>query len=550
MKSAAYYRRGMTRDLTRLTSSRFDVLVIGGGIHGLFAAYDAATRGLSVALIDRGDFGGGISFNHQRTLHGGLRALQSGHVRKCREQIHERRAWARIAPHLVRPLPFLIGTYRATKRSRLAVRAGFKAYDLIGRDRNQHVLPELHLPSGRLESAAATRRLFPGVADAGLSGGAIWYDYQTIHPDRLTWCVAMAGAAHGAVLCNYVEATGWMKDGPGLSGVTARDTVTGESLVIGATHVILAAGSGLPALHDVFGLGPAPPLVRAMNLLLDRPARDIALAASAPNGRMYTAVPWQGYVLVGTHQADETWQGDSTVTADVITTFLSDVNAAFPALAVTPADIRFIHHGLVPAVVGKTRVDLMPEPRILTHPGAPGVVSLVGVKYTTARLAAERAVDALALARGSGRTGTALLPHADVADSDGLLVEVLRKLGRTLDRDVMRHLASWYGTEGALVVSASAEGDGLERLSPATPVLCGEVLYAARHTSAVRLADIVFRRTPLASAGHPGDAALSRAAALAAAALGWAPERTAEELELVMAQLDPSAIQDRNRRVE
>src|SRR5947208_1452631 len=101
----------MTRDLAKLTGRRFDLLVVGGGIHGLFAAYDAAQRGLSVALIDRADFGSGLSFNHQRTLHGGLRALQHGHLRKTREQIRERRTWAHIAPHLIRPLPFLIGTH-------------------------------------------------------------------------------------------------------------------------------------------------------------------------------------------------------------------------------------------------------------------------------------------------------------------------------------------------------------------------------------------------------------------------------------------------------
>ena len=533
---------GMTRDLARLASTRFDVVVIGGGIHGLFAAYDAATRGLSVALVDRGDFGGGISFNHQRTLHGGLRALQTGHVRKCREQINERRAWARIAPHLIRPLPFLIGTYRATKRSRLAVRAGFKAYDLIGRGRNQQVLPELHLPNGRLESAAATRRLFPGIAETRLSGGAIWYDYQTIHPDRLTWCVAMAAAAQGAVLCNYVEATELLRDGPGVTGVSARDTVTGETLVVGATHVLLAAGSGLPALHASFGLGPAPPLVRAMNLLLDRPARDIALAASTPSGRMYTAVPWQGRVLVGTHQADHTAPaGGDPVTPQAIDAFLADVNAAFPALAVTLADIRFVHHALVPAVERQGRVDLMPESQVLTHATVAGVVSLVGVKYTTARLAAERAVDALGLARSTGRTGTTLLPHADVADSDGLLVETLRTLGRTLDRDVMQHLASWYGTEGVHVVAASADGDGLERVSPTTPVICGEIVYAARHSAAVRLADLVFRRTPLASAGHPGAAALERAAALAAGVFGWSAERVQDEVARVEARLSTAA---------
>lgn len=528
----------MTRDLARLTASRFDVLVIGGGIHGLFAAYDAASRGLSVALIDRGDFGGGISFNHQRTLHGGLRALQSGQLRKCREQIHERGTWARIAPHLVRPLPFLIGTYRGTKRSRIVVRAGFKAYDLIGRDRNRNVLPELHLPKGRLESAAATRRLFQGITERGLSGGAIWYDYQTIHPDRLTFCVALAADNSGAVLGNYVEATGVVKDGEQVSAVHARDVTTGAPLVIAATHVILAAGAGLPALHTLFGLGPTPPLVRAMNLLLDRPARDIALAAASTNGRMYTAVPWQGRVLIGTHQADVVSGADSATPSQAdIEAFLGEANTAFPALKASPGDIRFVHSAMVPASVRGNHVDLLGEPQVITHASPAGIVSLVGVKYTTARLAAERAVDVLGLKRSSGRTRTALLPYADVADSDGLLQEALRRLRRTLDRDVMRHLASWYGTEGATVVEASADGDGLERLSPDTPVLCGEIRYAARHSSVVRLADIVFRRTPLASAGHPGEAALTRAGSIAAAELGWSEQRLAEELSLVRSRL-------------
>jgi glycerol-3-phosphate dehydrogenase len=112
----------MPRTRTDLSVARYDLLVVGGGIHGLFAAYDAATRGLSVALVDQDDFGSGLSFNHQRTIHGGLRALEHAQLGKARQQIHERRTWARIAPHMVRPLPFLVGTYRFTKRSRWLVR--------------------------------------------------------------------------------------------------------------------------------------------------------------------------------------------------------------------------------------------------------------------------------------------------------------------------------------------------------------------------------------------------------------------------------------------
>src|SRR5215471_17359114 len=118
-----------TTTLDTLSRDPYDVLVVGGGIHGLFTAYDAALRGLTVALVERSDFGSGLSFNHQRTIHGGLRALEHGHLQKSRRQIHERRVWARIAPHLLRPLPFLIGTYQFTRRSRWLIKAGLSVYD-------------------------------------------------------------------------------------------------------------------------------------------------------------------------------------------------------------------------------------------------------------------------------------------------------------------------------------------------------------------------------------------------------------------------------------
>src|SRR5215467_5833070 len=182
----------MTRDLSALSGRRYDLVVVGGGIHGLFAAYDAAQRGLSVALVERADFGSGLSANHQRTIHGGLRALQQANLAKTRQQIDERRTWARIAPHLIAPLPFIVGTYGWMRQSRLALRAGLTLYDRVGRARNAQVPVELHLPKTRLESAATTRRLSAGIVEQHLTGGAIWYDYQTRYPDRLTWTVALA----------------------------------------------------------------------------------------------------------------------------------------------------------------------------------------------------------------------------------------------------------------------------------------------------------------------------------------------------------------------
>lgn len=531
----------MPSGLDTFTQPRYDVLVIGGGIHGLFAAYDAAQRGLSVALVERADFGSGLTFNHQRTIHGGLRALGSGRVRKTRQQIAERRTWARIAPHLLRPLPFLIGTYGWTTRSRWALRAGFRVYDLVSRARNRDVSPELHLPRARLESAAATRRLFPGIAEKGLSGGAIWYDYQTRHPDRLTWTVALAAQRAGAALANWVEALSPMRAGGRVVGARVRDVLTGHDRDVEARVTILAAGADLGAIGAAFGVGRTPPLLRAMNLLLDRPARDIATAAPAPSGRMLTMVPWRGYVLVGTHQSDGPVEpGETEPPADAVDAFLADINATFPRLQASRKDVRLVHHGLAPAVLRGGKADLMPDPEVTRHTAdGAGVISLVGVKFTTARSAAERAVSAACVELGGrfrrSRTAATPLPHADIADVEGRLIETLRGLGVDLDRHVIEHLTGWYGTEASDVVRYAVEMKALDRLTDDAAVLRGEVAYAVDHAQARRLADAVLRRTPLGSAGHPGRPALERAADVMAGKLGWSADRRASEIAAVEA---------------
>src|SRR5436190_2827700 len=194
------------RDFDALGETTFDVLVVGGGIHGLATALDAAARGLNVALVEAGDFAAATSFNHQRTAHGGLRSLQSGRFDHARESIRERRALARIAPRLLRPLPFILGTYRSWIKSRLALRAAFRIDRWLGRHRNDGLEPELHLPRARLTSRAATLKLFPGVRPDGLTGGANWYDYQIVHTNRLAIAFAEGADARGARLVNYAEA--------------------------------------------------------------------------------------------------------------------------------------------------------------------------------------------------------------------------------------------------------------------------------------------------------------------------------------------------------
>nr|MDQ3350061.1 FAD-dependent oxidoreductase [Acidobacteriota bacterium] len=242
------------RDLSRLESAEFDLLVIGGGIYGLACAYEAASRGLRVALVDAADLGSGASFNHQKTAHGGLRSLGAGHLPGARESIHERRALARMAPWFLRPLPFLMGTYRSVFKNRLALCAAFELDAWLGRHRNDAVEPELHLPAPRLVSKAATLRLFPGIREDGLTGGAQWYDYQMIESDRLTLAFAAGADRAGAEIANYAAAVEPLKDGRRMTGMRVRDALSGRTVAVRARVTLNAAGARAGEVMALFGV--------------------------------------------------------------------------------------------------------------------------------------------------------------------------------------------------------------------------------------------------------------------------------------------------------
>src|SRR5215471_783590 len=269
------------RDFQALGTETFDVIMLGGGIHGLATAHAAAGRGLNVALVEAGDFGASTSFNHQRTAHGGLRSLQTGRLGHARESILERRTLAHMAPRLLRPLPFLVGTYRSVVKSRVALRAAFRLDLFLGRKRNDGVEPELHLPPARLVSRAATLKLFPGIRQDGLTGGANWYDYQIVHANRLTIAFAEGAVARGARLVNHAAAVAPVKDGGRMSGMRVRDVLTGEEIDVRARVTINAAGAHAGEIMKQFGVARDVPLLKAMNLVTSKPASDMALAAPA-----------------------------------------------------------------------------------------------------------------------------------------------------------------------------------------------------------------------------------------------------------------------------
>jgi glycerol-3-phosphate dehydrogenase len=538
------------RDLDRFSGTTYDVLVVGGGIHGLAIAYETASRGLRTALVEAADFGSGSSFNHQKTAHGGLRSLQSASFGRARQSIAERRALARIAPWLLRPLPFITGTYRSITRSRLALRAAFTIDQWLGRKRNVGLEPELHLPAPRLVSKAATLRLFQGIRAENLTGGAQWYDYQMVESDRLTFAFAEAADRAGADLANYAQATAVLRTGDRIAGMRATDRLSNRELEITAGVTINAAGAGTGAIMNALGVTRPFPLLRAMNLVTSRPARDMALAAAGASGRMLTLVPWRGRAIVGTGQsAGFVRAEDSGPPEEEIRALLADANHAFPALKLTRNEITLVHWGLVPAVTGRNgRPELLPASEILDHApdGARGALTVVGAKYTTARAVAERAADAAGRLLGRrlrpSRTAFTVLPGAGIADHEALAIETAREFDMEPPLPVVRHLIARYAERAADIIRLVHERPALgETVAPGVDTLGAEVVHVVRNEMAVHLSDIVVRRIGLGSAGRPADDALAGCARVAAAELGWDDRCMHDEMDAVRRFYAPAA---------
>ena len=541
------------REFEALGSTTWDVLVVGGGIHGLATALDASARWLSVALVEAADFAAATSFNHQRTAHGGLRSLQSGRIGYARESIRERRALARIAPRLLRPLPFMIGTYRSFMKNRLALRAAFKFDAWLGRHRNDGLEPELHLPVAKLTSRAATLKLFPGVRQEGLTGGANWYDYQILYSSRLAIAFAEGADARGARLVNYAEAIAALKEPGRVSGMRVRDRLTGSEIDVRARITVNCAGSRINQVMGLFGVtGHDLPMALAMNLVTSKRASDMALAASAfatatadklgGIGRMLTLTPWHGRALIGTWLADDFATSPDVVPSNSdIEAFIAEANSAFPALKLTRADLTLVHRGVVPATKGSGgRPEILPRPQIVDHgsQGTAGAMTVVGVKFTTARAvgakAAATAARALGTASRSTDTDRAILPGAGIADHEALSIETARAVGLELAPPIIRHITTIYGDRCAAIVRLMAEQtDWRMPLVPGRPTVGAEVIHAIRNESACTLADIVIRRTELGAMGHPGDDMVKALANVAAEELGWDAGQQADEIAAI-----------------
>ncbi len=557
----------MQRDLATLANKEYDVLVIGGGIFGVSVAWDAALRGLSVALIERGDFAQATSANCFKMVHGGIRYLQHGDLYRIRESSQERSVFLRIAPHLVRPVPIAIPTYGHSFQGKQVLRLGVLLYDLLTWDRNRRLSdPQRRLPAGHAISREECLRLFPGLPADGLTGAVVFHDGQMYSPPRMVLAVLRAAVEAGAQAANYVAAERFSQHAGRIVGVQARDALSGARLEIRARLVINAAGPWAePLLRDSLGLQLRRPLTfsRDAYFIVGRQlTKDYGLAiqgatkdpdAFLSRGRRHLFImPWREHSLVGVwHTVHAGDPNGFAVTETDLQSFLDEVNQAYPALSLTPADVTYRAAGLTlfgDNAPGARDLSYGKRSLIIDHAadhGVEGLLTVVGVRFTTGRGVAEKAVD-LAFRKLGQRppaSRTATTPvyggHIERFAEFVRLATAQRPPG--VSPETMSALLQNHGSAYREVLKHLAGDPRLAATLGSSHVLAAEVVHAVREEMAQTLADVAFRRTDLATAGHPGEAALLACADLLAAELGWDDPRRQRELDAVRAAFRPHA---------
>lgn len=520
-----------------LVDGEFDAVIIGGGMAGAGIARDLALRGLSVALVEKGDFASGTTSRSSKLIHGGLRYLELWDVKLVRESLRERETLQRLAPHLVRPLPFLVPIYRDSSRSLIRVRVGLKLYDWLapGRRRERYrVLPP-----------AAALSLEPAISADDLRGAGYYVDDLLVYPERLCLENVLSACRHGARAWNYADVEEVVRDGAGApAGVRVRDLLEGGVATLRARLLVNATGPWVDLLRERAGVRERGARIvrrtKGIHCLLPR-LTERAIYHSTADDRMIFVIPWREFSLVGTTDTD--FDGDLDrvhATGEEVRYLLGEVARALPDPRVTEGSVAYTYAGVRPLAFeeGARASDVSREHRVVAEAGG-RFLSITGTKLTCFRSLAEEVGDQAVRTLGRGgpsRTAGLALDGTDEAagtiEARAWLDVSDQARASGLSRETLEALVGLYGRGyQALVTLAGKVPGGADRLCPRNPDIVAQVHHAVQEEMAVSLQDVMLRRTGLGTSVCLGLDCAEPVARRMGTLLGWTPRRVTAELE-------------------
>ncbi len=534
--------------LAGVDGARLDAVVVGGGMAGAGVARELALRGVGVALFEKGDFASGTSSKSSKLVHGGLRYLELFDFALVRESLREKRTLERLAPHLVRPLPFLVPIYPGGRRGLVTVRIGLALYDFLA--------PGAGPERSRIMPPVEALSLEPSLRAEDLKGAGYYFDDLLLYPERLCLENVLSAVRHGARAHNYCEVEGltWAADGDCV--LTVRDLLTSHVVRVRTGAVVNATGPWADRLRDLAGVGgrqePVVRTTKGIHCLLPR-MTDRAVYLSTPDARMVFVIPWREFSLVGTTDTD--FDGDPDrlwATREEVEYLLDAVREVLPDPRVDLGQVRYTYAGVRPLshAAGASASRVSRQHRVI--PEGPGgrLLTVTGAKLTCFRSLAE-AVGRRVLAL-LGRPATGPAPSArltlDGLDEDVALVEarvgldVSEDLASTgLPRETLEHQVETYGRGYGRVLELGRKlPDGLERLCPAAPTLVAQLHHAVAEEMAVSLQDVLLRRTGLGQGPCQGVDCAEAVGQRMAELCGWSGRRLDAELEAYAQVVDRS----------
>ena len=535
----------------------FDLIVVGAGINGAGIARDAAMRGLSVLLLDKGDIADGTTQWATRLIHGGLRYLEHYEVPLVRESLRDREILFHIAPHLVRPLGFMIPIYERAKHGPLMVRLGMIAYDVLSFDKS--------VGNHRMFSPEEALEREPGLNREGLMGAAFYYDGQVEYAERIAVENAISAREHGALVLNYAKVERLIVEDGDVRGVEFTDVLDGESYEAHAPVTLNVAGPWVDEVLSGMDGGTQTRMIggtKGSHLVVDpfpgAPKGEALYVEARKDGRPYFIVPWNGRYLIGT--TDIRYEEDLDYVSadeDEIDYLIEETNHVIPEANLSRDAILFTYSGIRPlpyqpegAEGGVTRSHIVYDhakgrgvgtKRTGIGEGVPrvgGLISIIGGKLTTYRNLSRQTVDMvykkLDLDPPESRTARVPLPGGAVGDFDAFAAGF--KVTSGLTDELAERLLKLYGARAPDVLEMAGEDPSLrmplgESATVETGLLGAEVLYAFRREMAQTLSDVLLRRTLVGLGPRVGLDVDEAAARVAVKHLGWSEDRARSEVE-------------------
>ena len=523
--------------LAGLDGAALDAVVIGGGMAGAGVARDLALRGASVALFEKGDFASGTSSKSSKLIHGGLRYLELGDFKLVRESLREKKTLERLAPHLVRPLPFLVPIYRGAPRGLITVRIGMWLYDLL--------TPGKTTERYRVLRPVDALTMEPSVRAEDLRGAGYYFDDLLLYPERLCLENVLSAARHGARTFNYCEVEEFVHGRRGIEGVKVRDLLSGQVQLVRAATIVNCAGPWVDRVRAMAKVADRSPRVvrttKGIHCLLPR-MTDRAVYLSARDERMIFVIPWREFSLVGTTDTD--FEGDPDrlwATREEVTYLLEEVAKVLPDKRATFDNVSYTYAGVRPLSFepGASASKVSRDHKVIPEGPDGRFFSVTGTKLTCFRSLAEDVGNRVMRALGRAQAPRTARLTLDGADEEvgkieaRVWMDVSEEMAATgLSRGTLRTLVETYGRAYPRVLELGRKlPDGFERLCPSNPEIVAQLHHALREELAVSLQDVLLRRTGIGQSRCQGlDCAESIAARMAELG-GWSRRRLDAELE-------------------